>query len=290
MEPIVYYNGALLKESDAVISPFSRGLHYGDGVFETMRSYEGRIFRFQDHEKRLFDGLEALKIKADRGGSELYNAAEKVLQKNGLTDAGVKIIAFRQGGEGPAPPPGSGASVLISAKPFDFERKERCGNGIKGYVVSIRRNNFSPLSLIKSLNYLDNILGRLEAREYSADEALFLNVHNKVAEGATSNIFILRHGILYTPPVSSGILCGITRDVVLHIANEAGTACHERDFFLDELKEADEAFLTNSLMEIMPLVSVNDTLIGKGVPGDITMQLMQSYSTLVKKELKLNTG
>lgn len=290
MESIFYYNGSFLKEGEAAISPFNRGLHYGDGVFETMRSYAGHIFRFEDHVKRLLDGLEVLKIKAGRDNSEFYNAVEKVLRKNGLSDASVKIIAFRQGGEGPTPPADSKASFLITARPFDRERKARCEKGISGYVVPIRRNNYSPVSFIKSLNYLNNILGRLEARDNNADEALFLNILNKVAEGATSNVFIIKRGTVYTPPVNAGILKGITRDVVLQIAKQTGITCLERDFTMDELSEADEAFLTNSLMEIMPLVSVNDTHIGKGIPGDITKQLMQSYSSLVKKELEIRNS
>jgi len=284
---IVYYNGKYLKEDEVCISPFSRALHYGDGVFETMRSYAGRIFRLEDHLSRLLNGLGVLRIKADLNVPEIHSAIEGVLQKSSLSDASVKIIAFRQGGEGPAPPPDSGASVLISARPFDYKRKEQYEKGISAQVVSIRRNNYSPVALIKSLNYLDNILGRLEARDNKADEALFLNINDKVAEGATSNIFMVKGGIIKTPPDHAGILKGITRQAVLQIAEEDGIALSEIDFSVEELLSADEVFLTNSLMEIMPLVSVNKKDIGKGLTGDMTGKLMEEYSSLVKKELNL---
>jgi branched-chain amino acid aminotransferase len=288
VENIIFYDGEFLKESEVSISPFSRGLHYGDGVFETMRSYTGKVFRFEDHIKRLIDGLEVLRIQPIWDTIGLSKAVDKVLNQNRLSDASIKIIAFRQGGEGPTPAPNSKASVLISARPFDFKKKQRFEEGISAHVASIRRNTHSPVSAIKSLNYLDNILGRLDSYDNNSDEALFLNIHNKVAEGATSNIFIIKQGAVYTPPSNAGILKGITRDVVMQITKEAGITCSENDLFLDEVFDADEAFLTNSLMEIMPLVSLNRMIIGKGTPGNITKQLMFKYHSLVKKELNEN--
>ncbi len=284
MQRIVCYNKNLLCEEDTPVSPFNRGLHYGDGVFETLRSYAGRFFRFKEHMNRFMAGLKLLRIQADWSSAEMLGAAKEVLKANNLSDASVKFIAFRNGAEGPAPPPDLKASVLISAGPFDSRKKLRCEKGMSAYIVSGRRNIYSPLAFLKSLNYLDNILGKFEARDNNADEALFLNIHGMVAEGATSNIFIIRQEVLYTPPLHAGILNGITRGVVLQIATEAGIKCMEKEFSPDHLFAADEAFLTNSLMEIMPLVSVNSRPVGSGTPGDITAELMDKYSSRAGKE------
>lgn len=289
MQRVVYYNKNLIKEGEAVLSPFNRGLHYGDGVFETLRAYSGEFFRFEDHMNRLLEGLKLLKIATtDWDRAEICIAAKAVLRANKLRDAAVKVLAFRQGVEGPAPPPGLKASVLVTAASFDHKKKLRYEKGISAHVVSGRRNKYSPVTFIKSLNYLDNILGRLEARDMQADEALFLNTDGKVAEGATSNIFIVKDGILLTPPVNAGILKGITREVVLRIASQTGLQYVEENFSSDEFFGAQEAFLTNSLMEIMPLVAVNGKAISKGVPGDVTRQLMRQYGACVKEELKVS--
>ena len=283
MQRHVYYNGSVIQAGAVGLSPFNRGLHYGDGVFETMRVYAGMIFRFEAHMKRIREGLAVLKIDPDLDTMKMKEAVRQVLHANELHDASVKILAFRQGGEGPTPSD-TKASVLITARPFNREIKASYEKGISGYVVSIRRNNYSPVSSIKSLNYLDNILGRLEARDNHAVEALFLNVDGMVAEGATSNIFIVKNGSLYTPPHHAGILNGITRQVLLEIIHDLGLKCFQKDFLPDEIYDADEAFLTNSVMEVMPLVSVNGRAIGAGISGKITEQLMHEYSKLIERE------
>ena len=288
MKRIVCLNGNLLNENEVYISPFSRGLHYGDGVFETLRAYEGGFFRFESHVIRLIDGLKLLRIETCLNSSELCNTVKKVLHANNLSDACVKIIAFRSGPEGPSPLPGLKATIMVSAVPFDTKKKLLYEKGISGYFVSIRRNNHSPVASIKSLNYLDNILGRLEAGDNSADEALFLNVQGMVAEGATSNIFIIKHGAVITPPVKDGVLPGITRKAVLQTALDTGIQCLEQSFCREDVFDADEAFLTNSLMEIMPLVSVNGQPVGNGNPGKITGQFINKYVEQVKKELRCN--
>ncbi|MEI6126910.1 MAG: aminotransferase class IV [Pseudomonadota bacterium] len=285
MERIVFYNGAFLKESGAAISPFSRGLNYGDGVFETLRSYAGGFFRFEDHISRLSQGLKTLRINLALDNTALRNTIKELLQVNRLSDAAIKILAFREGGEGPDPAPQAGASVVVTARPFDHDKKSRYEHGIKAHVAAGGRNTLSPLVSIKSMNYLENILGRLEAHDHHADEALFLNIHGMVAEGATSNIFMARQGTLYTPPADAGILMGITRSMILRIVQETGCSFAEQNFSLKELLEADEAFLTNSLMEIMPLTSINNKPVSNGLPGDITKKLLHEYHALVTREL-----
>jgi branched-chain amino acid aminotransferase len=259
LERIVYYNGNLLPEDKIVISPFNRGLLYGDGVFETLRAYSGHIFRLEQHLERLFAGLQVLRIKPRWGTGEIEHAVHEVLTVNSLSDASLRITVSRGDGEGTEPRSDICPSLLITARQFDAYQQQDYTSGIGAHLVSIRRNSYSPLSWIKSLNYLDNILGRLEARDNRAREALFLNTHGYVAEGAASNIFMVAGGKLLTPPVDAGILPGITRGVVLEIANDINHAKAEQMFSLDDLLGADEAFLTNSLMELIPLVYVNNT-------------------------------
>jgi len=281
----VWFNGRLYAESQLPLPRFGRAVQYGDGVFETMRAYGGRLFRFDDHLKRLAGGLRTLRIREDVDGARMLEAAAGLMKENGLSDAALKIIAFRGSGDGPAPKPGTGASVLMTAGPFDYQRKARCEKGISARVVSIRRNYHSPVAFIKSLNYLDNILGRLEASDSGADEALFLTMDGAVAEGSTSNIFIVTGGRLQTPPLSAGILNGITREAVMQIAAGCGVGCREEDVSPEALQGADEAFMTNSLMEIMPLVSVDSQAIGSGRTGPLTADMARRYRSMVDAEL-----
>jgi branched-chain amino acid aminotransferase group I len=287
MARIVYYNGEFLPADKVAISPFNRGLLYGDGVFETLRAYSGRVFRLEQHSKRMCDGLQVLKIAPNEEAHGIERAINELLKLNNLSDAALRISVFRGDGEGPEPPDGLRSSILISAKPFNTYRAEDYATGFRAYLVSMRRSSYSPLSRIKSLNYLDNILARLEAREHNAQEALLLNTMGWVAEGATSNIFIIKHKKLVTPPVDSGSLPGITRAAVLEIAGNVDLQTQEETFSPEELLRADESFLTNSLMEIMPLVMLNERKIGSGRPGLLTGALLQEYRKLVNRELSL---
>jgi branched-chain amino acid aminotransferase group I len=288
MARIVYYNGELLPADKVAISPFNRGLLYGDGVFETLRAYSGRVFRLEQHLKRMQEGLQVLKIAPNEETHGIERAINELLKLNNLSDAVLRISVFRGDGEGPEPPDGLRSSILISAKPFNKYRTEDYATGFRAYLVCIRRSSYSPLSRIKSLNYLDNILARLEAREHNAQEALLLNTLGWVAEGATSNIFIIKDKKLITPPVDAGILPGITRAAVLEIADSLNLQAQEETYSPEELLRADESFLTNSLMEIMPLVMLNERKIGSGRPGPLTGALLQQYRKLVNRELSLH--
>jgi branched-chain amino acid aminotransferase group I len=287
MARIVYYNGNILPADNVAISPFNRGLLYGDGVFETLRAYKGLVFRLGQHLKRMQEGLQVLRIEPDWEAHSIERAIGELIKLNNLSDAALRISVFRGDGEGPEPPEGLRSSILISAKPFNTYRAEDYATGFRAYLVSMRRSSYSPLSRIKSLNYLDNILARLEAREHNAQEALLLNTLGWVAEGATSNIFIIKDKKLITPPVDAGILPGITRAAVLEIADSLDLQAREETFSPEELLRADESFLTNSLMEIMPLVMLNERKIGSGRPGPLTAALLQQYRNLVNRELSL---
>ena len=287
MARIVYYNGDFMPTDKVAISPFNRGLLYGDGVFETLRAYSGRVFRLEQHLIRMHEGQQVLRIEPNREAHGIERAINELIKHNNLSDAALRISVFRGDGEGPEPPDGLQSAILISAKPFNTYRAEDYATGFRAYLVSMRRSSYSPLSRIKSLNYLDNILARLEAREHNAQEALLLNTLGWVAEGATSNVFIIKDKKLITPPVDAGILPGITRAAVLEIAESLDLQAREETFSPEELLRADEAFLTNSLMEIMPLVMLNEKKIGKGKPGPLTELLRQGYRELVNRELQL---
>ncbi len=287
MARIVYYNGDFLPAEKVAISPFNRGLLYGDGVFETLRAYSGQVFRLGQHLKRMHEGLEVLRIEPNWEAQGIDLAISELIKRNNLSDAALRISVFRGDGEGPEPREGLRPYILISAKPFNTYRAEDYATGFRAYLVSMRRSSYSPLARIKSLNYLDNILARLEAREHNAQEALLLNTLGWVAEGATSNIFVIKDKKLITPPVDAGILPGITRAAVLELAGNADIKTQEETFSPEEMVRADESFLTNSLMEIMPLVMLNERKIGSGRPGQLTELLRQSYRELVNKELRL---
>ncbi len=284
-EPIIYYNGKFLKESEVSLSPYNRGLHFGDGVFETLRVYSGRVFRLENHIKRLFKGLDVLGLENKADVCFLENAAKSLIEKNRLNDASIKIIAFREECPGLDPTPSLKACYLITASPFDFKRKEKFEKGISAGIVSIRRNQSSPHVFIKSLNFLENILGRKEAHEKGFDEAVFLNNYEMVTEGSISNLFIIKDSVLFTPPVAAGILKGITRDVVFEIAKDLGMKCCEEYFKIDYMLTADEAFMTNSLMEIMPLREIDGQILGDTCPGSKTADFMRRYREKVDKEV-----
>jgi branched-chain amino acid aminotransferase len=283
---IVYYNGVFSSEENASISPFNRGLLYGDGLFETLRAYGGRVFRLEQHLKRLADGARVLRIESCWAADDIGRAVYELLERNRLSDAAIRITLFRGDGEGPEPRVGLKPLLLMSARPPGTYREEDYARGFRAHIVSMRRNIYSPLARIKSINYLENILGRLEARDAAAQEALFLNGSGWVAEGAVANIFMIKDKRLITPPPDAGILPGITRAAVLEIARSSGREAAEELFSPEELLRSDEAFLTNSLMEIMPMVMVNGRPVGNGIPGPLTRELHQLYRELVKEELR----
>lgn len=285
MSRYLYFNNQCLPESETRIPAFCRGLLYGDGLFETVRVYSGKPFRLDDHLQRLFAGLNHIGITDICLLKKINAAVTELLNCSSLANASLKIVVFRQGSEWIDPEPESTADFFITIRPFDIERKKLCERGISAFVASSRRNNFSSVCSLKSLNCLENILGRVEARQHGADEAIFLNCNGFLAEGSISNIFLIKNNILYTPPPQAGILKGITRDIVLALAGKLSITFFETDILINELIHADEAFCTNSIMEIMPLLSVNNEQIGIGTPGIITSGLMNAYTDLVRKEL-----
>jgi len=285
MEEIVYVNGALVPRQEARISPFDRGFLYGYGLFETMRSYGGGVFRLDRHLARLTRSAEKLGLASELDTYELEQSIYQTLKANKLANARIRLtVSAGEGEMTPDPLVPKEPTVLIMAKSYAPYPRRKYEEGFKAVVSSIRLNSQSPLSRTKSTNYLNNILARREASAAAVDEALMLNERGFVAEGSTSNIFLVAAGKLITPSEESGILPGITREVVLELAHTLGIEAVEGEIPLADLFQAEEAFLTNSLIEVMLLSEVDGKPIGSGRPGPVTRRLMAAYRELVERE------
>lgn len=281
MSEIVYLNGSLIPRSQARISALDYGFLYGFGLFETMRAYGGQVFRLDSHLNRLARSAEILGLPIE--ALDLKGAVRDTIHANKLSDARVRItISIGEGGMVPDPSACTQPTVLILAGHYKPYPKQVYEKGFRAVVSSIRRNSQSPLSRLKSANYLENMLAKQEARAAGVDEAICLNEKGLLAEASMSNIFLVNDGILRTPGEESGILPGITREVVLELASQLGINTFEQDIRLDELFQTQEAFLTNSLMEIMPLTEIDGKLVGSGKPESVTQRLMANYKKLVR--------
>ena len=280
MGEIVYLNGSLIPRSQASISAMDYGFLYGFGLFETMRAYEGQVFRLDSHLNRLAHSAEILGFPIE--ALDLKGAVMDTIHANKLSDARIRItISIGEGGIAPDPSTCNEPTVLILAGHYKPYSKQVYEKGFSAVVSSIRRNSQSPLSSLKSANYLESILARQEARAAGVDEALCLNEKGLLAEASMSNIFLVNDGVLRTPGRESGILPGITREVVLEMASQLGISTFEQDISLDELFQTQEAFLTNSLIEIMPLNEIDGKLVGSGRRGPVAQRLMADYKKLV---------
>ena len=286
MEEIIYLNGDLIPGSQAKLSPFNFGFLYGYGLFETMRSYGSSIFRLDRHLARLHDAAKTLGIADKLTALDLEKACHDVLKANKLTEARLRLTMTA--GEGdiiPNPDTCSGVTVFIVARKLVTPSAESYQRGYSAILSSYHRNSRSPLSRLKSTSYLENVLARQEARAAGVDEAVLLSEKDYVAEGSTTNIFLLSRQMLITPSIESGALPGITREAVLELAKSMGITVVVQEVKLGELQTAGETFLTNSIVEIVPLTRLDDKPIGSGKPGPITQQLMSSYQELVAKEM-----
>jgi branched-chain amino acid aminotransferase group I len=283
---LVYINGSIVPRSEASISPFDRGFLYGYGLFETMRSYGGRVFRLDRHLARLMRSAEKLGLASELDPVALEQAIYKTLEANKLSDARIRLTVSAGEGERELAPPTLGAlTIMVVAERLVPPPSHVYEEGVRAAIVSPRRNSQSPLSRIKSLNYLDSLIAHSEALALGADEAILLNERGFVCEGSTSNIFLVAAGSLITPSEESGILPGITREAVLELAHALGIEAGEGEIPVAELLQADEAFLTNSIIEVEPITVVDGRPIGSGKPGVVTRRLMAAYRELVQKEL-----
>jgi branched-chain amino acid aminotransferase group I len=292
MDETVYLNGQLLPQCEAKLSPFDHGFLYGYGLFETMRAYNSHIFRLDSHLTRLCCSAESIGLTHDvltTDGEEqsLKAACMAALEANKLKDARIRLtVSAGEGDMTPDPSSCSNPTILISVHNLPPLPPEKYEEGYKGTVSSLRRNSQSPLSRLKSTCYMENILARTAARASGYDEAILLNEKGYVAEGTTTNIFLVSNGELITPSLESGVLPGITRGAVLEIAGASNIRASERLVKLEDLIEAQEAFLTNSILEVMPLISVEGKPVGTGKPGKLTKDVLAAYRKLVHEAVE----
>jgi branched-chain amino acid aminotransferase len=285
MEQIVYLNGALVPRSQARISPFDLGFLYGYGLFETMRAYSGLIFRLGIHMERLRRSAALIGLPLE--ALDLGKACYDTLKANNLADGRIRLtVSIGEGEATPNPPKHPRPTALVIAASYTPPSAKTYQKGYKAVVSLIHQNSQSPLSRLKTVNYLNQLLARREAKEKGADEAILLNESGLLCEGSTNNIFLVSKGNLTTPDEESGCLPGITRQVVIELAKELGLKVAEREVRLEELLNADEAFLTSSLIELMPLTEVNGKPIGESKRGKVTERLMSAYKEAVVKETK----
>lgn len=283
----VYINGKFYDKENAKISVFDHGLLYGDGVFEGIRSYNRMVFKLKEHIDRLYESAHSIMLNIPLKKEEMIKAVVATLKENNLKDAYIRLVVSR--GEGdlgldPRKCKGNATIIIITDKivlyPEKFYR-----DGLSIITVPTVRNLPEALNpQIKSLNYLNNILAKIEATNCGYDEAIMLDSLGYVAECTGDNIFIVKGGHLYTPPQCMGTLRGITRDSILEIAKKDKISVHEHVISRHEVFISDECFLTGTAAEIIPVVKVDGRVIGKGKPGELTLGLMKKFRELTKKQ------
>ncbi len=275
----VYINGQIVPQEEAKISVFDHGLLYGDGVFEGIRAYNGKIFTLDEHLDRLYDSATAIKLKIPITKAEMADAIKKTMEANNQKDAYIRLVVTRGVGKlGLDPNKCATPQVIIITDTIELYSKALYENGLDIVTVTTIRNHFSALDpKIKSLNYLNNILAKIESIQAGAGEALMLNKDGYVAECAGDNIFIYKDNTLLTPPASAGILIGITRNVVMKLAANMGIRVKEELMTRYDLYIADECFLTGTAAEIIPVVKIDGRMVGTGKPGKITLELLKRY-------------
>lgn len=283
----IWLDGKLVDESEAKISVFDHGLLYGDGVFEGIRFYNGRVFRLEEHIRRLFDSARAIVMTLPWTQEEVWRFTCETVAANGLTDGYIRLVITRGAGElGLNPYLCPKPSMFIIASTIKLYPEEYYRDGLAVITCATRRP--APGALmpqVKSLNYLNNVMAKVEAIQANALEAVMLNEQGYVAECTGDNIFILRDGVLHTPQVSDGALDGITRRVILELADQLGIPKVERSLTRYDLFIADEFFLTGTAAEVIPVVSLDRRVIGDGTPGPLTKRFIAAF-----KELASTTG
>lgn len=275
----IYLDGKFVDEADAKISVFDHGLLYGDGVFEGIRLYGGNVFRLEEHLERLEYSARALLLKMPWTRKEISDATCETCRQNGLTDGYIRLVVTRGVGDlGLAPWLCPSPSIFIIAKKVALYPPEHYTTGLSIVTVPTRRINPSALSPeVKSLNYLNNILAKIEAKQAGALEAIMLNDQGYVAECTADNIFIIHKGEVVTPSSSQGALKGITRGTIIAIAKELGLPLREANLTRYDVWNADECFLTGTAAEVIPVVKLDGREIGTAKPGQITHQILQSF-------------
>lgn len=284
MSIAVFINGQYYPKAEAKISVYDHGLLYGDGVFEGMRSYNGNVFRHDEHIDRLYDSARSILLEIPMEKEALKQAVNDTLKKNNLVDAYIRLLVTRGAGElGLDPAKTENPQVVIITDHIKLYPQELYDNGLKIITAATIRNHPAALSpRIKSLNYLNNIMAKIEGIQAGCAESLMLNHKGEVAECTGDNIFIVRGGALYTPPIDAGILEGITRNAVIELAEKAGIQVQQIPYTRYDIYVAEECFLTGSAAEVIPVIEVDKRSIGDGKVGPITKQLHKAFHELVR--------
>jgi branched-chain amino acid aminotransferase len=280
----IYIAGKLYDKEDAKISVYDHGLLYGDGVFEGMRSYGGKVFRLEQHLDRLWNSAKAIALEIPMSRPAMAKAINDTLATNQITDGYIRLVVTRGAGElGLDPNRTSNPQVIIITDHIKMYPEELYQNGLQIVTASTARNHPAALSpRIKSLNYLNNILAKIEGLQAGCIEALMLNHKGEVAECTGDNIFVVRNNTVLTPPLDAGILEGITRDTVIELGRKAGYEVRETALTRHDVYVADECFLTGSAAEVIPVVKVDHRKIGNGIPGPITKDLIERFRKLTR--------
>jgi branched-chain amino acid aminotransferase len=283
--PTIYIDGEFLPESEAKISVFDHGLLYGDGIFEGIRFYNGRVFRLEEHLVRLWDSARSICLDIPISRREMTEALLETIRQNDLRDGYVRLLVTRGVGNlGLNPAQCKRATVIIIVATIALYPEEVYRNGLSVVTCATRRTNPSALNpAVKSLNYLNNVMARIEANLAGADEALMLNDQGNVAECTADNVFIVKGGEIFTPPITAGALRGITRAVVFEIAAEIGIKISATDITRHDVFVADECFLTGTAAEIIPVVQADGRPIGTGKPGPIGTRLIARFREIVRE-------
>lgn len=282
----IYINGEFFDKENAKISVYDHGLLYGDGVFEGMRAYSGVVFRLKEHLHRLYESAQAICLQIPMELSALGDAVNATLAKNKLEDAYIRLVVTRGAGAlGLDPNKTSNPQIIIIADSISLYPAEFYDKGLSIITASTIRNHPAALSpRIKSLNYLNNIMAKIEGLQAGCVEALMLNHKGEVAECTGDNIFIVKNGTLLTPPKDAGILEGITRNAVMELAVDAGIPVEEKAMTRHDVFVADECFLTGSAAEVIPVVKIDSRPIKDGQVGPITKKLLAAFKTMIRRK------
>ncbi len=281
----IYIDGELLPESEAKVSVFDHGLLYGDGIFEGIRFYNGRVFRLEEHLERLWDSARSICLEIPMSRTEMTAALLETIRQNDLRDGYIRLVVTRGVGNlGLNPMQCKRPSVIIIVATIALYSEEVYRNGLTVVTCATRRMGPAALNpAVKSLNYLNNVLARIEANLAGADEALMLNDAGNVAECTADNIFIIKRGHIFTPPITAGALRGITRSVVFEIAAELGVKISEADITRHDVFIADECFLTGTAAEVIPVIKADGRVIGTGKPGSISTRMIARFRELTRE-------
>lgn len=282
-ELLIYLDGKLVPQSEAKISVFDHGLLYGDGVFEGIRFYNGRVFRLTEHLERLFDSSRSILLNVPLTFEEMEKATLDTIAANGLRDGYIRLVITR--GVGPLglnPYQCPKASVFVIASSISLYPADKYEHGLTMVTCATRRPSPAALSpQVKSLNYLNNVMAKVEAIQGGGEEGIMLNEQGFVAECTGDNVFIVKRGKIFTPPVSAGSLDGITRQAVMELLEQDGTPVSEITMTRHDIFTADECFLTGTAAEVIPAVQLDRRVIGDGKPGPVTRRLVEKFKALV---------